>query len=86
VEIRLGPSFPENLITGVTCNSHEVEYVISDGTLRFEIEPSVLNDKAAVQLCLVKFGTTTPTMLEGDRSFPNAISFGAPWIISKVSM
>jgi hypothetical protein len=86
VEIPLVPPFPTDLITSVTCNSHEVEYLIKDGMLTFELGPNVLVDEASVQLVLVKFSATTPAMLEGDRKFLDAVSFGAPWVISTVPM
>jgi hypothetical protein len=84
VEIPLVPPFPAGLITGVTCNTHEVPYVIKDGVLTFELGPDVLVDEASVQLVLVKFNATTPAVLESDRKFSNTISFGAPWVISTV--
>jgi hypothetical protein len=84
VEIPLVPPFPAELITGVTCNTHEVAYLIKDGVLTFELGPNVLVDEASVQLVLVKFSATTPSMLVSNRKFPDAISFGAPWVISTV--
>jgi len=86
VEIPLVPPFPEDLITGVTCNSHEVPFLITDGMLTFELGPNNLVDGASVQLCIVKFKATTPVMLKSDRKFPDAVSFGAPWVISTVPM
>ena len=82
VEIPLVPPFPTDLITGVTCNSHDVSFLIKDGTLTFLLNPGVMIEGASVQVCIIQFKRQTLCMLESDRKTLNAVYFGEPWVIS----
>jgi hypothetical protein len=84
VEIPLASPFPTELITGVRCNSHEVPFSIKEGILTFQLSPQVIQEGASVQVCIVQFKNQALCALESDRKSPNAIYFGAPWMVSKL--
>ncbi|MFZ4681259.1 MAG: ArnT family glycosyltransferase [Terrimicrobiaceae bacterium] len=83
VEIPLDSSFPEGIVSHITCNSKPVPFSINHQRLVVQIPEELRHGAPFLLDCRIFFTRDVAALVKGDEDFPaiNPVYFGKPWTI-----